>query len=74
MVFNLGGIAISATELRTDGLWLLFDQGEEAGPFRALDDALEFLAYVDRLQQAASCPAAPDHANRTKGTHSTRDN
>ncbi|HEX5105955.1 MAG TPA: hypothetical protein VFV87_19185 [Pirellulaceae bacterium] len=38
-------------DLREDGWWLIFDGGEEAGPFKQLDDAQAFLDLVDNLQR-----------------------
>jgi hypothetical protein len=38
-------------DLRADGWWILFDEGEEVGPFRQLDDAQAFLDLVDNIQR-----------------------
>lgn len=40
------------TEQRSDGLWLIFPFGEEAGPFAGMGEAEEFLDYVKQLQGA----------------------
>ena len=58
--------SINRAELRPDGWWLIFELGEEAGPFEGLDQARAFLDYVDCLQQAKTGVAA----NREKPVHS----
>lgn len=44
-------MAVKGAELRPDGWWILFAEGEEAGPFAALHDAELFLDYVENLQR-----------------------
>jgi hypothetical protein len=48
---SLGACSINGAELRPDGWWLIFDLGEEAGPFGSLDDARAFMDYVELQQQ-----------------------
>jgi hypothetical protein len=38
-------------DLRPDGWWIIFDQGEEVGPFQRLEDAQAFLDLVDNMQR-----------------------
>lgn len=78
---NIGGCEISKAELRADGWWLLFEEGEEAGPFLNMDEATLFLDYVDNLQQnlkkdmpadSNSAPSSPPlHPGTQLGLHIT---
>jgi hypothetical protein len=38
-------------DLRQDGWWIIFDEGEEVGPFQRLDDAQGFLDLVENIQR-----------------------
>lgn len=42
---------MATTEQRSDGLYLIFAAGEEAGPFSGWSAAEEFLDYVDNIQE-----------------------
>jgi hypothetical protein len=39
------------SDLRPDGWWIIFPEGEEAGPFACMEDAEAFLDYVENLQR-----------------------
>jgi hypothetical protein len=46
-------------DLRENGWWLIFEEGEEVGPFQRMEDAQAFLDLVDNIQQNRAKDARP---------------
>ncbi len=63
---SLGASSINGAELRPNGWWLIFDLGEEAGPFGSLDDARAFMDYVELQQQALAKEAQTPTQTQTQ--------
>ena len=59
---------INSVELRTDGWWILFHGGEEAGPFVSMEVAEAFLDHLESLQRSSEAeetkPSDADLSNR----------
>ena len=64
---SLGVCSINGAELRPNGWWLIFELGEEAGPFGSLDDARAFMDYVE-LQQQTQAKKARTQVENERGS------